>query len=195
MASKRPSYVSIRARQRNIIEGMGTRDLTYAQAAKEFGVTRQELKRFVETKPTKLRSSYNRSPGYAKLYREGERGEVRSTLKVKRITRYPHMRAVKYERPTTTQEIKRQQVSRMVQNLYYKNGHDATVWANYARENNLPSSVDAIILLHNNGKMDDKTYVETLKVWRDNYNIINRNQISSHLRDRLWADLADETNL
>ena len=165
MASKRPSYVSIRARQRNIIEGMGTRDLTYAQAAKEFGVTRPELKRFVETKPTKLRSNYNRSPGYSKLYREGERSEVRQTLGVKRIRKAKIIRPRQYERPVTTKQVKQQQIDRLVQNLYYKNGKDKADWANYTREHNLPSSIDSIRLLHKNDRIDDDRFSSIVMTW------------------------------
>src|ERR1035437_1580968 len=94
MASNRPSYPSIRRRQRNIIEGIGTRDIRYAQAAREFGVTVPQLRTFLETRPVKLRRSYNRSPAYAKLFEEGKRSEVRTVLGVKRVRRYEFLENV-----------------------------------------------------------------------------------------------------
>src|SRR5450759_2161239 len=119
MASKRPSKVSIKARQRNIIEGMATRDLTYTQAAKEFGVTRQQLKKFVGTK--NLRANYNRSPAYSKLYREGERKETRKVLGVKRITRYDYQHLPITNKEQTEKQLRQEQVKVAIRYLYYKN--------------------------------------------------------------------------
>ena len=172
MASKRPSSPSIKARQRNIIEGMATRDLTYTQAAKEFGVTRQQIKRFTSTK--NLRSNYNRSPAYAKLYREGERKETRKVLGVRTIMRsdYKHLPITNTDQ--TAKEIRREQVKVMVRYLYYKNGQDKMEWSRYAREHNIPSSIDSIAVLHKNNKIDDMKFNQILTNWAEIYNITNK---------------------
>jgi hypothetical protein len=85
--AKRPSYISIRARQRNIIEGLETKDLTIAEGAKKFGVTPAQLKRFTETNPRKLSRSFRRSPGTRGLYYVGERKSVRSIVGAKSLYR------------------------------------------------------------------------------------------------------------
>ena len=171
MASKRPSSPSIKARQRNIIEGMATRDLTNKQAAKEFGVTLRQYNSFTGTK--NLRSNFNRSPAYAKLYREGERKETRKVLGVKRITRYKYQHLPTTNTPMTTKQAEQEQVKIMIRYLYYKNGHDKAQWANYSRENHIPSSIKAIILLHDNGKISDDKFTEIVRVWKETYNISN----------------------
>jgi len=173
MASKRPSYVSIRARQRNIIEGLGTRDLTYGQAAKEFGVTRQQFKKFVESKPKNLRSSYNRSPAYQKLYREGERKETRRVLGARKgIKHYKKFADIPQRGVTyTPQQANEQQINKMLQNLYVTNHAGGATWANYAREHRIPSSLDAIILMHNNGKIDDHEFVSVVRAWQGIYGV------------------------
>jgi hypothetical protein len=172
MASKRPSKVSIKARQRNIIEGMATRDLTYTQAAKEFGVTRQQLKKFVGTK--NLRANYNRSSAYSKLYREGERKETRKVLGVNRITRYKYKRLPTTNEPQTEKQLRQEQVKIAIRYLYYKNGQDKMQWANYAREHNIPSSIDSIVLLHKNDRIDDTKFGQILASWQDIYNISDK---------------------
>jgi hypothetical protein len=172
MASKRPSKVSIKARQRNIIEGMATRDLTYKQAAKEFGVTRQQLKKFVGTK--NLRSNYNRSPAYAKLYREGERKETRKVLGVSRITRYKYKQLPITNTDQSEKQLRQEQVKVAIRYLYYKNGQDRAQWANYAREHNIPSSIDSIVVLHNNDRIDDTKFGQIIASWAQIYNISDK---------------------
>ena len=171
MASKRPSYVSIRARQRNIIEGIGTRNLRYKDAAKEFGVTRQELKRFLETKPQTLRKSYNRSPSLRKLYVEGERPETRRVLGVKRIRHYEFREHVLRPMEKDLTKVSDLQTGRLIQRLYYINNIDTQNWAAYTREANLPASIDTIRLLHRNGKITDATYRAALREWAKTYGI------------------------
>jgi hypothetical protein len=171
MASKRPSSPSIKARQRNIIEGMATRDLTYTQAAKEFGVTRRQLKKFTTTK--NLRSNYNRSPAYAKLYREGERKETRKVLGVRSIMRSDYKHLPITNTGQTPKEVRREQVKVMVRYLYYKNGHDRAEWAMYAREHHIPSSIDSIVILHKNDRIDDAKFGSILTNWAQIYNISN----------------------
>jgi hypothetical protein len=168
MANKRPSYLSIRRRQRNIIEGMGTRDIKYAQAAREFGVTRAELRKFTETKPDVLRRQYNRSPVMRKLYAEGERKEARRVLGVKRIRRYQFEEQVLTE-PRLLKYPNEKQIGRIIQKLYYQNNIGAQNWSTYTYENNLPNSIKAIRLLWRNDKISDSRYKIILGVWRDSY--------------------------
>jgi hypothetical protein len=178
MASKRPSSPSIKARQRNIIEGMATRDLTYTQAAKEFGVTRRQLKKFTTTK--NLRSNYNRSPAYAKLYREGERKETRKVLGVRTIRRYDYQHLPVTNTAQKDQQLRDEQVKVQIRYLYYKNGHDKAEWANYAREHHIPSSIDAIVVLHNNDRIDDTKFGQVLTSWAQIYGISDQrfNQVA-----------------
>lgn len=171
MTSKRPSYLSIRARQRNIIEGIGTRDIKYAQAAKEFGVTRTELKRFIETKPKDLRKSYNRSPSIRKLYEEGERSETRKALGVKRIKRYEFRENVLRPLYKDPQKVSDIQIGHMVQRLYYENNIATQMWAVYVRENDLPTSIDEIRRRYRAGRMSSVTYNTAIKTWAKIYNI------------------------
>lgn len=172
MASKRPSKPSIKARQRNIIEGMATRDLTYTQAAKEFGVTRQQLKKFVSTK--NLRANYNRSPAYSKLYREGERKETRKVLGVSRITRYDYQHLPITNKEQTEKQLKQEQIKIAIRYLYYKNGQDRAQWANYAREHHIPSSIDSIMVLHKNDRIDDTQFGQILASWAQIYNVSDK---------------------
>lgn len=166
--AKRPSYVSIRRRQRNIIEGMGTRDIKYKQAAKELGVTQSELRKFLETKPTVLRRNFNRSPVYTKLYKEGQRAETRRLLGVKRIREYPFLESVIRE-PRIQRKPEDAQIGRMIQRLYYINNIGPQNWSTYTREHNLPNSIKAIKLLYRNNRITRDQYTSILKEWRNDY--------------------------
>ena len=181
MASKRPSKVSIKARQRNIIEGQASRGLTNKQAAKEFGVTLRQYKAFTGTK--NLRSNFNRSPAYAKLYREGERSETRKVLGVKRITRYRYNELPTTNTVQTAKQLKAEQVKVAIRYLYYKNGQDKMEWSRYVRDHNLPSSIDTLKLLHDNGKIDDTEYGQILTSWAQIYNVSDQrfNQVAGDL--------------
>ena len=174
MARQRPSYPSIRVRQRNIIEGLGTTDLRYAQAAKRFGVTPRELQHFVETKPRNLRSNFNRSPAYRKLYEEGARPQVREQLGIKRIRRYkfraPAIREITLSQAYSPDEQRqRVQTGRAILNLYTEREHPQLRWALWTRERNLPTSIVAIKLLHRNNKIKDDMYIEAIAAWSDIY--------------------------
>jgi hypothetical protein len=182
MAQKRPSYKSIRARQRNILEGLGTSDLKYAQAAKRFGVTPRELKRFVETKPRTLRTNFNRSPANRKLYgatrADVQRREVRENLGIKKIKRYKYrpsqladIRNPKVLKMSEAERRNRTQIGEQIQNLYTRRVFAAYDWASYTREHNLPASITAMNLLHRNNKISDDDYMEAIQVWRNLYNI------------------------
>ena len=171
MATKRPSYVSIRRRQRNIIEGIGTRNLSDKEAAKEFGVTRPELKRFKEAKPKDLRKIYNRSASARKLYAEGERTETRRILGIKRIRVYEWRENVlrpMYKQPKKVSDV---QIGRMIQALYEPNHFKSQAWAIYARDHNIPSSIDSIKLLHRNGRTSHRQYSSIIKAWAAIYGI------------------------
>jgi hypothetical protein len=186
MARKRPSYVSIRARQRNIIEGVGTRDLRYAQAAKEFGVTKSELRKFLETKPKDLRRNFNRSPATRKLYAEGERPETRRILGVKRITRYPFRERVLRDELARPRLANKQQIGKMIQRLYYDNNIAAQEWASYAREHDLPNSMKNIRLLYHNDRISEGQYKTILKNWRNIY---------AKMTDSYYASWTDELSI
>lgn len=174
--AKRPSYVSIRARQRNIIEGLGAPNKqNYAKAAKRFGVTPRELKKFTETKPKKLRKNFNRSPTYNELYTKGSRPEVRQALGVKRIQRYRYreqeIKDLKVMQLSPEEVRKRTLVGEAIQNLYTSREHPRYEWARYASENDIPTSIDAIRLLHRNNKINDDEYADAITTWRDIYKI------------------------
>src|ERR1035437_6874331 len=138
MASKRPSKPSIKARQRNIIEGTATRGLTSKQAAKEFGVTLRQYKTFTGTK--NLRANFSRSPAYAKLYRAGERKEIHKVKGAKtytlpalgntRITQYDYQHLPTTNTVQTEKQLRQEQVKIAIRYLYYKNGQDKMQWAN-----------------------------------------------------------------
>lgn len=178
--AKRPSKVSLRARQKNILEGLGTTDFKYAEAAKKFGVTPRQLKRFVETKPQDLRRNFNRSPAYEKLYGAAsssteQRKEVRERLGVSRIKRYKYrerdIQNLKTLRLSEKELRNRTQIGEQLQNLYTKAVHARYDWASYTREHNLPRSIEAIKLLHRNNQISDDEYLTTIKVWRDIYTV------------------------
>jgi hypothetical protein len=187
VAQKRPSYVSIRARQKNIIEGLGTSDLKYAQAAKRFGVEPRELRKFAETKPKTLRRNFNRSPVYKKLYAEGARSEVREKLGVRRIKHYAirekELRQLPYARKYTESETtRRRQIGELLQNLYVSDELSRYRWASYVREHDLPTSIAALQLLHRNDRISDSEYQRALSDWRAIYNI----------SDQHYSKFADE---
>lgn len=182
MANKRPSYVSIRARQRNIIEGLGTReDLNTKEVAKRLGVTPQELRRFRDTKPKELRKSFNRSPSIRKLYEEGRRSEVREKLEVPRIRRYAYSEPILRE-PRLQRHPNSKQVGRMIQRLYYENNIGPQAWSTYTYEHGLPNSIKAIKLLYMNDRITGPQYASILKHWRDSY---------SGMSDSYYANFAD----
>ncbi len=179
MAAKRPSYKSIRARQKSILEGMGTSDLKYNEAAKRLGVTPRELKRFAETKPSKLRKNFNRSSANQKLYgartATEQRKDVREAFGVTRIKKYKYreseIQALKVMKLKPSELRNRTQIGEQVQNLYSDKEHARYEWASYARENDIPTSIDTLKLLHRNNQISDSDYVDAVNTWRAIYNI------------------------
>jgi len=190
VAEKRPSYVSIRARQKNIIEGLGTSDLKYAQAAKRFGVEPRELKKFIETKPKNLRRNFNRSDAYRKLYTEGSRAEVRENLGVRRIKHYAIRKEdveaiVSSRRYIYTETENRVKIGKMLQQLYYRGEQPQAEWAAYTREHDLPTSINVLRLLYQNDRLDGPTYKNAIREWQAVYNI------SDNIYDRYADELSD----
>lgn len=182
MATRRPSYVSIRRRQRNIIEGMGTGDLKYAETAKRLGVTQKQLRHFLETRPKKLRPGFNRSPATRKLYAEGERSEVRKELGIKRIKRYEFRENVLHDKintPTNKDFL----IGRAVQRLYYVNDQHRQDWSVFARENGLPNSIKAIQKMYRDGQLSDRRYRSILVTWKKIYSGMNETHFSSYMEE------------
>lgn len=171
MAKNRPSYPSIRRRQRNIIEGIGTRDIKYTQAAREFGVTTEQLNHFLDTRPQKLRKSYNRSTANAKLFELGERGQTRKVLGVRRIRVYEFREEVLQakKRGTVEKYPNQLQIGRQVQRLYYRNDQGRQDWSLYTREEDLPNSINTIRFLYHQGRIDSRRYAKILTVWKQDY--------------------------
>ncbi len=185
MANKRPAYRSIRVRQRNIIEGLGTSDLRYKEAAKKFNVTPRELQHFVETKPQTLKKNFNRSPVYAKLYNEGSRPAVRERLELKSIIRFK-FKPTQIRQYTVTgglseyESNRRRQIGEMIRALYVRRYDPTTAWAAWTREHYLPQSIKVIRLLHRNDKISDDLYARALMEWQDIYPGISDSTWSSY---------------
>ena len=175
--AKRPSYVSIRARQKNILEGIGTAGLNYKQAARRFGVKPRELKRFVETKPRDLRQNFNRSPAYKKLYGTGtaaeQRKTVRQTVGVYKVKRYKYrvsqIEELKSLKLTPKELRNRTAIGNLVQNLYSQREYEKYDWASYTYNHDLPRSIDSIRTMHRNNKLSNDRYRDILVAWRDAY--------------------------
>lgn len=176
MAQKRPSTASIRKSQRNIVEGMGTvSHMKYAEAAKRLGVTQPQLKRYLDRTP-KTRRNFSRSPAYRKIYEAShERKSAAQSFGVKRINRYEHkairieearklsLIAGKEKHPNSTQ------VSHLLIKYYYSNGVEETAWATWTRENDLPVSINAILQMFKDGKIDSAQYHDAYTTWRGTY--------------------------
>lgn len=188
MARRRPSYISIRRRQRNIIEGMGTSELKYAETAKKFGVTKKQLKDFLETRPKNLRRGYNQSPARRKLFEAGERSEVRKTLNIKRIRKYEFRENVLNDKakPLSRSDFL---TGRMVQRIYYVNDQMRQNWSVFARENDLPNSIKTIKFLYHNGKINISRYRHILKVWKNIYSDMSQSHFDSY-----WSEVDDGTD-
>lgn len=189
MTAKRPSYVSIRARQRNVIEGLGTLGST-KEAAKRLGVTRAELKRFRDTKPKKLRQIFNRSPVIRRLYTLGARPETRKALGLKRIRRYSYLefleRSIRDVKTVPLRYENSVQIGRMVQRLYYENNIDAQRWSAYTYDNNIPNSINTIKFLYKRGVITPRRYAQILHTWKNLYR-----QLGQERFDQYYDELAD----
>jgi hypothetical protein len=115
---------------------------------------------------------------YTKLYREGERKEVRESLKIRRIKKYKFrtrdiesLRSIpglpEYEKRN------REQIGKLIRGLYARGDlpRIQADWVEYTREHDLPTSITTIKLLHRNGTISDDEFEITVATWRDIYNI------------------------
>lgn len=189
MKRRRPTAASMRVRRRNIIEGMGTGDLRYDQMAFKLGVTPPQLKKFLEARDDRvLAKGINRSPTTRKLYEAGARANVRTAIGKTRIRKY-RFKEHELNEPRLIQRYPNsKQIGRMIQRMYYENGHERINWSVYTYEHNLPNSIDAIRLLYHNGKISKSQYRKILKTWRDIYG----SDGSDSITDEWFAEFYDE---
>lgn len=181
--AKRPSYRSIRVRQRNIVEGMATGNLSYAETARRLGVTQSELKRFIQQKPRAIHQNYNRSETYSKLYEKSQRAPLGKTLGLKRgITPYEFREEVIMD-PAYYIQSREGKVMRTPQGravdfyvgreigfLYYKNGVDRYRWSLYAKDHHIPISINALTVLYKNKRISSGEYARHVEFWAETYN-------------------------
>ncbi len=180
--AKRPSYRSIRLRQRNIVEGLASKQIKYSEAAKQLGVTKAELQRFLEQKPQTLHQNYNRSPSYKKLFESGARPKVREELGLKRV------RVIEYhERDTKAAD---RQYGRMIQRYYNENGIDRIKWSVWTWKRDMPNSMDAIKLLYTNGRLSKTQYASAVAFWKKTYNVSD--DYAARYEDLIETTEADE---
>lgn len=181
MAQKRPSYPSIRARQRHLLEYIGSTGRTERQVARDFGVKPQQLRRFTSTKSTEIRKNFGRSPAYEKLYSQGTTKELRQKARShgERVTFRP---VREYTEPSIQQFRKTPgysqefvtryvQTGEQIQHLYASQITPQYLWAIYTKEQNIPVSIKSINLLRRNGKISAADYNDIVTVWKDIYNI------------------------
>ncbi len=180
MPNKRPSYVSVRRRQINILEGIGDSNATYEEVAKRFGVKPQQVEKFVTLGPKEIRQRFNRSPAYRKLYEAGERKEVRERLGLKKIRHkvygatYPELVELRTMRAGIIPEeerAKRLRTATLINRLYVEKKKAFHEWASYTVKEQIPVSINTIVFLYKNGKMSSKGYHDILEAWKDIYGI------------------------
>ncbi len=185
MARKRPSYVSIRTRKVKLLKYMGTTGKTEAQTAKEFGVTKEQLKRFITQDPKQARRTYNRSDSQRKIFEEVSRTSTRPRYRAgERVEKLRGVKLIQFDaRPAVLDQIRRTpgltneerarriQIGQLIQRHYTFQDRPEYHWAEYARENKLPSSINAIKILYRNGRIDDDEYADIARTWKEVYNI------------------------
>lgn len=74
--ARKPTKVSLRARQRNLIEGRATKGLTNKQLANQLAVSQADLSRFMQASPKQVK----RSPRLYAVYEKAMRPKVREAL-------------------------------------------------------------------------------------------------------------------
>lgn len=162
MAKRRPSYVSIRARQRNVLEALGSSKYRgYEEAARRLGVPTNEFRSFITMKPEQVRRQYNRRPAFRKLYGEQktapeQRQAVKKAVGVKRVTRFPYQENVLrvpalLPGRTPEQKARAKTFGRYKQRLYYGNNAKPQNWSQYTFEHNIPSTPSAIVKQYEDG--------------------------------------------
>lgn len=185
MAQKRPSYVSIRTRKVKLLKYMGTTGKTESQTAKEFGVTKGQLRQFITQDPKSARRSFNRSPAQRKLYSEITQASTKTTYRAgERVQKLRGVKLIQFDaRPAVLDQIRRTpglseeersrriQIGTLIQKHYTFTDRPEYHWAEFARENKIPSSINAIKILHRNGRIDDDEYRQIAQTWKDVYNI------------------------
>ena len=82
--ARKPTKVSLLARQRNLIEGRATKGLTQKQLAKELAVSQADLSRFLHASPQQVK----RSSRLQNVYSKSTRPQLREELSVPKIRRY-----------------------------------------------------------------------------------------------------------
>lgn len=185
MAQKRPSYVSIRVRKVKLLKYMGTTGKTESQTARDFGVSREQLRRFITQDPKQARRSFNRSPVQRQLYEKIGEASTRPRYRAgQRIEKLRGTQLIQFDsRPAVLDQIRRTpglseeersrrlQVGTLIQRHYTFQDRPEYAWAEYAREHRLPTSINAIKTLYRNGRIDDDEYNALARAWKDTYNI------------------------
>ncbi len=180
MPNKRPSYVSVRKRQVNILEGIGTTNASYKEVAKRFGVKPHQVEKFVTLSPKQIRQRMNLSPAYRKLYEAGERKEVRERLGVKKIQhqiydpRYAYIVSLRTMRAGIIPEeerAKRLRITTMVNRLYIPKVKPFHEWAAYTQEKQIPVSIRTIMFFYENGKISRNSLIDILGQWKKIYGV------------------------
>jgi hypothetical protein len=176
MAAKRPAYTTIRARQRRIVDYMASTGKGIKPTAKEFDVKPRELRGFLETKPKKLRKSYNRSPVTKKLVAEAGEREVRAKVagekaKYRRVSGTVADIRFYRETPGIDPELRRRRIIELERVRYVRTDKEyrSTNWAFYADRRNIPVSIRAIREMHDNGDIDDDMFDDIIDAWEEIY--------------------------
>jgi len=146
------------------------------KTARELDVKPRELRTFLETKPKKLRKSYNRSPIVRELYAAGEERKVRAQVASEKV-RYHRVTGriseIRFYReiPRLDPELKRRRIIELerVRFLMTDKNYRSTEWAFFADKSNLPVSIKAIRQMHEDGDIDDVEFDEIVDAWENIY--------------------------
>lgn len=185
MAQKRPSYVSLRTRKVKLLKYIGTTGKTEAQAARDFGVDTEQLRRFITQDPKSARRTYNRSPQQRRLYEEIGAQSTRPRYRAgARIEKVRGTRLIQFDaRPAVLDQIRktpglseversrRLQIGELIRAQYLGEPTPESAWALYARENGIPTSINAIKTLFHNDVVSTSKYARILNVWKQIYSI------------------------
>lgn len=81
MAGKRPTRPQLRSRRRALNSYLLSTESSYSDLAKQFGVRESTVRNFLGKSTKQVRTSYNSSPGYQKLYNAAARNTHTSDLR------------------------------------------------------------------------------------------------------------------
>jgi hypothetical protein len=165
---------------------MGTTNKTEAQTAKEFGVPKAQLRKFITQDAKKSRRSFNQSPSTRKLF--AEIGAPKPRYKGgQRIETVRGTRIIQFDaRPATLDQIRRTpglsesersrrlQVGNLIQRHYTFQDRPEYHWAEFTREHKLPTSINALKILRRNDRIPDAYWNQALKAWKDIYGISDK---------------------